>query len=89
MGKIFELVEDMSFYIDSYGIDMGGHGTLATGSIFELVREPIPRKKFYKLKPIKCLFNNKFDKFPDDNFLYLRKRNFLKYFKEVQNGDNA
>ena len=80
----YELIEDMPYYTDSYGRDVGNHGTLAKGSIFELVREPIPRKKFYKLKPVELFYTNKFDRWDDDNHLYLRKRSFIKYFKQIQ-----
>lgn len=83
----YELVENMTYYSDFYGRDVGGHGTLAKGSIFELVREPIPRKKMYKLKPVKLLYTNKFDKWNDGSYLYLRKRSFTKYFKKMEEPD--
>ena len=71
--KIYEFKRDLHCYIDYYGADMGD-ATIRSGTRFKVVREPVPRKKKYKLVEIS-------EKFEPRN-LYLRKSEFNKLVRE-------
>ena len=71
---IYEVVEDIEVYHDYYGKSYGT-GTVRKGWKFELLREPTPQKKYYKLLQIDT-------KYPQ--LLYLRKSQFNKYLTEVK-----
>ena len=71
---IYEVVEDIEVYHDNYGKNCGT-GTVKKGWKFELLREPIPQKKYYKLLQIDT-------KYPQ--LLYLRKSEFNKYLTKVE-----
>ena len=73
----YQCIKSFETKYDYYGKDCGNGGIVNEGDIYIVIREPIPKKKLYKLK-----------KENDDSkwrtgYLYLRK-NFLKrYFKKV------
>ena len=73
MSKIFRLKEDLSLDEDHFGI-LKRAGVAKAGTLYELVAEPIPQKKKYKLTAIGV-------KFPYN--LYLRKNDFKRWFEEV------
>ena len=56
--------------------DVYDYGTVKKGEQYELIREPTPEKKMYKLSQI----NTKFE----PRVLYLRKSGLNKHFKLVQ-----
>ena len=70
-------IESFDTKYDWYGKDCGKGGIVNIGDVYILIREPTPKKKFYKLKPE--VNNNRFN----EGYLYLRK-NFLKnHFKQI------
>ena len=73
MGKIFKLKEDLPLDEDYFGIRKSA-GVARAGTLYELVAEPTPQKKKYKLTVIGV-------KFPYN--LYLRKNDFKRWFEEV------
>lgn len=74
MDELFRLKEDLSMCKDWYGHRTSG-GVAKAGTIFKLLREPIPEKKMYKLEPQNV-------KFP--YYLYLRKNDFKRLFERVE-----
>jgi len=70
-------IESFNTRYDWYGEDCGNGGTVNVGDVYVLIREPIPEKKFYKLKPE--VNNNKFN----EGYLYLRKNFFKNHFKQI------
>ena len=48
MGKFYLLTEDLEMQNDFYGVRTGG-GVAKAGQLFELVKEPSPEKKLYRL----------------------------------------
>ena len=73
MPKYFKLKEDLEMDNDYFGKRSGG-GIAKSGTVFELIREPTPQKKKYKLMPCDV-------KFP--YYLYLRKNDFNRLFEEI------
>ena len=73
MGKIFKLKEDLPLDEDYFGVCKSA-GTAKAGTLYELIAEPIPQKKKFKLTAIGV-------KFPYN--LYLRKNDFKRWFEEV------
>ena len=74
MGDRYVCIEDFPVSNDYFGTRYG-HGTIKAGDVYEVIREPIPEKKSYKMQKI--------SKFNDEGFLYLRKSELNKYFKKV------
>ena len=73
MGKIFKLKEDLPLDEDHFGVRKSA-GVAKAGTLYELVAEPTPQKKKFKLTIIGA-------KFPYN--LYLRKNDFKRWFEEV------
>ena len=73
MAKFFKLLEDLSLDEDWFG-NRRSAGVAKSGTIYELVAEPTPHKKKYKLTTVNA-------KFPYS--LYLRKNDFKRWFEEV------
>ena len=73
MSKIFRLKEDLPLDEDYFGTRKSA-GIAKAGTLYELIAEPTPQKKKYKLTIIG-------EKFP--NNLYLRKNDFKRWFEEV------
>ena len=71
---IVEAIEDFAIEHTLYD-QFFGNGTVKKGTRFEVIREPIPEKKLYKLKEI-SKFNT--------GFLYVRRSFFNKYFVAVE-----
>ena len=74
--EIYKCIE--TFKVLTFSQQQGlWNGSIKEGTNWELVREPIPTKKMYKLKEI-----------PNKNYelmlLYLRKSDFIKYFKKIE-----
>jgi hypothetical protein len=74
MAKIFKLKEDLPLDEDRFGVRRSA-GIAKAGTIYELVAEPTPQKKKYKLTTIG-------EKYPYN--LYLRKNDFKRWFEEVE-----
>ena len=74
MGKIFRLKEDLPLDEDYFGVRKSA-GIAKAGTLYELIAEPTPQKKKYKLVIIG-------EKFPYN--LYLRKNDFKRWFEEVE-----
>lgn len=74
MGKIFRLKEDLPLDEDHFGARKSA-GVAKAGTLYELIAEPTPQKKKYKLAIIGA-------KFPYN--LYLRKNDFRQWFEEVE-----
>ena len=74
MGKTFRLKEDLPLDEDYFGTRKSA-GVAKAGTLYELVAEPTPQKKKYKLTTIGA-------KFPYN--LYLRKNDFKRWFEEVE-----
>lgn len=74
MNELFRLKEDLPLDEDWFGVRKPA-GVAKAGTLFELVREPTPQKKKYKLKICGV-------KFPYD--LYLRKNDFQRLFEKVE-----
>ena len=74
MSKIFKLKEDLPLDEDRFGVRRSA-GIAKAGTIYELVAEPTPQKKKYKLTTID-------EKYPYN--LYLRKNDFRRWFEEVE-----
>lgn len=79
MNKKYQCVKSFETKYDYYGKDCGNGGTVNEGDIYIVIREPIPKKKLYKLK--KEIDDSKWD----TGYLYLRKNFFKRHFKEVEN----
>ena len=77
MSKYFKLKEDLEMDNDWFGHRSGG-GVAKAGMVFELISEPTPQKKKYKL--LSCGV-----KFP--YHLYLRKNDFKRLFEEAGEED--
>ena len=75
MSKFYRLKEDLDLCQDHYGFCTPA-GTAKAGTIYELVAEPTPQKKKYKLTIVGV-------KFPYN--LYLRKNDFKRLFEKVEN----
>jgi hypothetical protein len=73
MARFFKLLEDLPLDEDWFG-NRRSAGVAKAGTIYELVAEPTPHKKKYKLTIVDA-------KFPYD--LYLRKNDFKRWFEEV------
>ena len=73
MSNLFRLKEDLAMDNDNFGYRTSG-GVAKAGTVFELLAEPTPKKKKYKLIPIET-------KFP--YYLYLRENAFKRYFEEI------
>ena len=73
MARFFKLLEDLPFDEDWFG-NRRSAGVAKAGTIYELVAEPTPYKKKYKLTTVDA-------KFPYN--LYLRKNDFKRWFEEV------
>jgi hypothetical protein len=74
MSKIFKLKEDLPLDEDRFGVRRSA-GIAKAGTMYELVAEPTPQKKKYKLTTIG-------EKYPYN--LYLRKNDFKRWFEEVE-----
>ena len=75
--EIYTCIE--TFKVQTFSQEDGlWHGSIKEGTNWELVREPIPTKKMYKLKEIT-------NKNYEPSLLYLRKSTFTKYFKKIEN----
>ena len=74
MQRLFRLKEDLPLDEDWFGVRKPA-GVAKAGMLFELIREPTPEKKKYKLTTYGV-------KFPYD--LYLRKNDFKRLFEEVE-----
>lgn len=74
MGKIYRLTEDLELQNVFYDYRSGG-GVAKAGQLFELVKEPSPEKKLYRL--VTCEV-----KFPYT--LQIRPNVFKRYFVEVE-----
>ena len=73
MARFFKLLEDFPLDEDWLG-NRRSAGVAKAGTIYELVAEPTPHKKKYKLTTVDA-------KFPYN--LYLRKNDFKRWFEEV------
>ena len=73
MARFFKLLEDLPLDEDWFG-NRRSAGVAKAGTIYELVAEPTPHKKKYKLTTVNA-------KFPYN--LYLRKNDFKRWFEEV------
>ena len=74
MGKLFRLKEDRQLYLDHFGSRKSAEVAKA-GTLYELIAEPTPKKKKYKLTVVG-------EKYPYN--LYLRKNDFKRLFEEVE-----
>ena len=74
MNRVFRLKEDLPLDEDRFGVRRSA-GVAKAGTLYELVREPSPEKKKYKLTIIG-------ERWPYD--LYLRKNDFKRWFEEVE-----
>lgn len=54
----YQCVESFETKYDYYGKDYGNGGMVNEGDIYIVVREPIPKKKLYKLKKKKTMIVN-------------------------------
>ena len=73
MTKIFRLKEDLPMDEDRFGVRRSG-GVSKAGTLYELIREPVPEKKMYKLTTLG-------EKWPHN--LYLRKSEFKRLLEEI------
>ena len=74
MSKLFRLKEDLEMSNDRFGVPSPG-GIAKAGTVFELLGEPVAKKKLYKLMPYEA-------KFP--YHLYLRKNDFNRLFEAIE-----
>ena len=74
MAKFFKLLEDLPLEEDCFG-NRRSAGVAKAGTVYELIAEPTPQKKKYKLTTIDS-------KYPYN--LYLRKNDFKRWFEEVE-----
>ena len=74
MAKFFKLLEDLPLEEDCFG-NRRSAGVAKAGTVYELIAEPTPQKKKYKLATTDS-------KFPYN--LYLRKNDFKRWFEEVE-----
>ena len=73
MARFFRLKEDLPLVEDHFGV-CSGAGIAKAGTVYELVAEPSPKKKKFKLTIVG-------EKWPYN--LYLRKNDFKRWFEEV------
>lgn len=73
----YKCIKSFDTRYDLYGKDCGKAGIVEIGDVYILIREPIPEKKLYKLKPE----NNK-NRF-NEEYLYLRKNFFKNHFEQI------
>ena len=73
MARFFRLKEDFPLDEDRFGVRRSA-GVAKAGTIYELVAEPSPEKKKFKLTTVG-------EKWPYN--LYLRKNDFKRWFEEV------
>lgn len=50
MNKKYQCIKSFETKYDHYGKDCGNAGIVNEGDIYIVIREPIPKKKLYKLK---------------------------------------
>ena len=73
MARLFRLKEDLPLDEDHFGVRHSA-GIAKAGTVYELVAEPSPKKKKFKLTTVG-------EKWPYN--LYLRKNDFKRWFEEV------
>ena len=73
MSRFFRLKENISLDRVHYSQRFSG-GVAKAETVFELLAEPTPKKKMYKLIPCET-------KFP--YYLYLRENDFKRWFEEI------
>lgn len=75
----YQCIKNFETKYDHYGKDCGNGGIVSEGDIYIVIREPVPKKKFYKMKKENDndIWNN--------GYLYLRKNFLKKHFKKIDN----
>ena len=74
MARFFRLKEDLSLDEDRFGFYRSG-GIAKAGTVYELIAEPTPEKKKFKLTTVN-------EKWPYN--LYLRKNDFKRLLEEIE-----